>query len=141
VPQGIDDFTIVLPEGTDLATSELNVYDGLNLLWRMVERYKMTAPITIRIIDSLGRCIRTIRGTRDQTSAWQLKDESTKIALPLGNEVALPLTINSQDAKGNVLKMRVQFGIALPDPVPIHSNEPGANDSSALKSGRRTAIQ
>jgi hypothetical protein len=42
MPQGIDDFTIILPELTDMAACELKVYDGLDQLWRMVERYKMT---------------------------------------------------------------------------------------------------
>jgi hypothetical protein len=45
MPQGIDDFTIVLSELTAMAACELKVYDGLDQLWRMVERYKMTAPI------------------------------------------------------------------------------------------------
>ena len=40
VLQGMDDFTIVLPELTDMATCELKVYDGLDRLWRMVERYE-----------------------------------------------------------------------------------------------------
>jgi hypothetical protein len=44
MPKGIDDFTIVLPELTDMAACELKVYDGLDRLWRMVERYKMTLP-------------------------------------------------------------------------------------------------
>ena len=42
MPQGIDDFTIILPELTDMAACELKVYDGLDQLWRMIERYKMT---------------------------------------------------------------------------------------------------
>jgi len=40
MPQGIDDFRIILPELTDMAACELKVYDGLDQLWRMVERYK-----------------------------------------------------------------------------------------------------
>jgi hypothetical protein len=70
MPHGVDDFTIVLPEWTDFAACELKVYDGLNGLWRMVERYKMTAPITIRIVDGKARCMRTIRGTRNEANAW-----------------------------------------------------------------------
>jgi hypothetical protein len=50
MPQAIDDFTIVLTELTDMAACELKVYDGLDRLWRMVERYKMTAPIAIRVV-------------------------------------------------------------------------------------------
>jgi hypothetical protein len=38
MPQGIDDFTIVLPELTDMAACELQVYDGLDRPWRMVQR-------------------------------------------------------------------------------------------------------
>jgi hypothetical protein len=44
--QAIDDFTIVLPELTDMAACELKA-SGLDRLWRMVERYKITAPIAI----------------------------------------------------------------------------------------------
>ncbi len=51
MPQRIDDFTILLPELTDMVTCELETYDGLDRLWRMVERYKMTAPIAIRVVD------------------------------------------------------------------------------------------
>ena len=58
MPQGIDDFTIVLPELTDMAACELKVYDGLDRLWRMVESYKMTAPIAIRVVDNKARCVR-----------------------------------------------------------------------------------
>jgi hypothetical protein len=58
VPQGIDDFTIVLPELTDMAACELKVYGGLDRLWRMVERYKMAAPIAIRVADNKARCVR-----------------------------------------------------------------------------------
>jgi hypothetical protein len=123
MPQGIDDFTIVVPEGTDFAACELNVYDGLNRLWRLVERYKMTAPITIRIVDSKARCMRTIRGTRDQANAWRVKQESTEVAPPLVSEVEFPLTINSQDAKGNTLKMRIQFEVPAPEPVPSDSHD------------------
>jgi hypothetical protein len=59
MPQRIDDFTIVLPELTDMAACELKVYDGLDRLWRMVERYKMTAPIAIRVVDNNGTVARS----------------------------------------------------------------------------------
>ena len=52
MPQGIDDFTIVLPELTTMAVCELKVCDGLDRLWRMVERYKLTAPIAIRVVGN-----------------------------------------------------------------------------------------
>jgi hypothetical protein len=112
MPQGIDDFTIILPEFTDIAACELKLYDGLDRLWRMVERYKMTAPIAIRVVDNKARCVRAIRGTRNQAAGWQLEDEATAVAPPRGGEVELPLTINSQDAKGNILKMRLPLGVA-----------------------------
>jgi hypothetical protein len=112
MPQGIDDCTIVLPELTDMAACELKVYDGLDRLWRMVERYKMTAPNAIRVVDNKARCVRAIRGTRNQAAGWQLADEVTAVAPPLGGEVEFPLTINSQDAKGNILKMRLQLGVS-----------------------------
>jgi hypothetical protein len=44
--RAMDDFTIILPELTDITSCDLKVYDGLDRLWRPVERYKMTAPIT-----------------------------------------------------------------------------------------------
>jgi hypothetical protein len=62
MPQGIDDFTIVLPELTAMAACELKVYDGLERLCRMVERYKMTAPIAIRVIGNKARSVRALRG-------------------------------------------------------------------------------
>ena len=102
MPKGIDDFTIVLPELTDMAACELKVYDGLDRLWRMVERYKMTAPIAIRVVDNKARCVRAIRGTRYQAAGWQLQDE-------------YPPNINLQDAKENILKMRIQLGIPKPE--------------------------
>jgi hypothetical protein len=116
MPQGIDDFTIVLPEWTDMAARELKVYDGLDRLWRMVERYKMTAPIAIRVVDSKAKCVRAIRGTR-----WQLQDETIAVASPLGGEVEFPLTINVQDAKGNILKMRLQLRVPRPELLSNHS--------------------
>ena len=47
----MDDFTIILPELTDMTSCDVKVYEGLERLWRMVERYKMTAPITITVVD------------------------------------------------------------------------------------------
>ena len=80
-----------------MAACELKVYDGFDRLWRMVERYKMTAPIAIRVVDNKARCVRAIRGTRNQAAGWQLEDETTAAAPPLGGEVEFPLTINVQD--------------------------------------------
>lgn len=123
MPQGIDDFTIILSELTDMAACELKVYDGFDRLWRMVERYKMTAPIAIRVVDNKARCVRAIRGTRNQAAGWQLEDDTTAGAPPLGGELEFPLTINSQDAKGNILKMRLQFGVPKPEPLSNHSHD------------------
>ena len=123
MPQGIDDFTILLPDLTDMAACELKVYDGLDRLWRMVERYNMTAPLAIRVVDNKARCIRAIRATRDQAAHWQLEDETKAGAPPLGDEVELPLTINSQDAKGNILKMRLQTGVPTPGLLLGHSHD------------------
>ena|SRR5258706_1113036 len=110
MPQGIDDFTIVPPELTDMAACGLEMYDRLDRLWRMIEQYKMAAPIAIRVVDNTARCIRVIRGTRDQAVCWHLEDVTTAGA-PLEREVELPLTVNSQDANGNILKMRLHFRV------------------------------
>jgi hypothetical protein len=124
VPEGIDDFTIVLLELTDMATCELKVlYDRLDQLWQMVERYKMAAPIAIRVVDNKARCVRAIRGTRYQAGGWQLEDETTAVEPHPGDEVEFPLTINVQDAKGNILKMRVQLGVPKPEPRSNHSHD------------------
>jgi hypothetical protein len=110
MPQGVDDFTIILPEWYDMAACELRVYEGLDQLWQMVERYKMTAPVTIRVVDSQAKCVRAIRCTRHPTAGWQLEDETAVVGSPLVRTLDFPLTINSQDAKGNILKIRVRFG-------------------------------
>ena len=123
MPQGIDDFTIVLPELTEIAAGELKVYYGLDRLWRMVERYKMTTPIAIRVVDNKARCVRTIRGNRHQAASWQLEDETTAAAPSLGGEVEFPLSINVQDGKGNILKMRLQFGVQKPELLSNHSHD------------------
>src|SRR5260370_25687100 len=123
MPQGINDFTIVLPELPDMAACELKVYDGLDRLWRMVERYELTAPIGIRVVDNKARCVRAIRATRQQAAGWQLEDEATAVTPPLGSEVEFPLSINSQDAKGNVLKMRLQLGVPKPELPSNHSHD------------------
>ena len=111
MPQAIDDFTIILPEFTDVLTGELKIYHGLDQLWRMVEHYKMTAPLTIRVIDNKARCVRTIRGNHHPTTGWRLEEESSPSKPPFGDEVEFPLTMNTQDAKGNVLKMRLQLAV------------------------------
>lgn len=104
----IDDFTIILPELTDVLTGEVKIYHGLDQLWRMVERYKMTAPLAIRVIDNKARCVRTIRGNHRPTTGWELAEVTPSAESVLGDEVEFPLTINTQDAKGNILKMKLQ---------------------------------
>ena len=121
--QRIDDFTIVLPELIDMPTCGLETYDGLDRLWRMVEKYKMTAPVAIRVVDNKARCIRAIRGTRYQAAGWQVEDETTAVAPRPGGEVEFPLTINVQDAKGNILKMRLQLGVPKPELLSNHSHD------------------
>ena len=64
VQHAMDDFTIVLPELADIDSGDLKVYDGLDQLWRMVERYKMTAPSTIAVVDKTARYVQAIRGHR-----------------------------------------------------------------------------
>jgi hypothetical protein len=123
MPQGIDDFMIVLPELIDMAACELNVYEGLDRLWRMVETYKMTAPIAIRVVDNKAKCVQAIRGTRYQAAGWRLGDETTAVAPSLGAEVEFPLTINTQDAKGNILKMRLHLGVPKPEVLSNHSHD------------------
>src|SRR2546430_14446236 len=109
MPQGIDDFAIVLPQFRDMGVCELKVYNELDQLWHMVERYKMTAPITIRVVDHNDRHVRTISGHQHQTASWQLKDEVTAVDQATAGEVEFPLTIGVQDSRGNILKMRLQL--------------------------------
>jgi hypothetical protein len=111
----MDDFTIILPGLTDMTSCDLKVYDGLDRLWRMVERYKMTAPITITVVDKMARHVRAIRGDRIQAGAWQLEDTQTAAAPPFPGEFEFPLTMHVQDAKGNILKMRLQLAIGKPE--------------------------
>lgn len=111
MPQAIDDFTIVLPELTDMATCALGMYARLEPLWRMIARYKMIFPIAITVADNKAKCLRAIRGTRDQAGSWHLQDETTTANSHAEGKVEFPLTLNAQDAKGNILKMRLHFGV------------------------------
>ncbi len=111
----MDDFTIILFESADMISCELKVYEGLDRLWQMVERYKMTAPIAITVVDKAARDVRTIRGVRTHAGAWQLENTSFAAAPPLEGEVEFPLTIKVQDANGNILKMRLQLDAARPE--------------------------
>ena len=101
MPHAMDDFTIILPELTDMASCDLKVYGGLDRLWRMVERYKMTAPITITVVDrpdTFGQFGAIV----SRQGAWQLEDATNAATPPLGGEFEFPLTSKVQDGKGNI---------------------------------------
>jgi hypothetical protein len=101
----IDDFTIPLHHSTDMAACELRVYSDLDRLWRMVDRYKMTPPISIHVVDSKEACVRAICGKHDHANGWHLNDEAPVAAPADGPE--FPLTLRVRDARGNILKMRL----------------------------------
>jgi hypothetical protein len=44
-----------------------------------------------------------------------LEDTQTAATPPVQGEFEFPLTINVQDAKGNILKMRLQLAAAKPE--------------------------
>ena len=111
-PHAMDDFTIILPALPDMASCDLKLYGALDRLWRMVERYKMATPITITVVDKVARNVRAIRGYRIQAGAWQLEDTVTAATPPSDGEFEFPLIINVQDAKGNILKMRLPLEVA-----------------------------
>jgi len=46
----------------------------------MVDRYKMTAPLSIRVVACNEACIRTICGNHDPATGWQLIDQTSSIA-------------------------------------------------------------
>lgn len=108
MPRELDDFTIALHQSTDMGACDLEVYRGLERLWRMVERYAMRSPISISVVDSKAGPVRSIHGNHDRATGWKLSDQTPALApAPAGN-VEFPLTIRVQDAKGNILKMRLQ---------------------------------
>jgi hypothetical protein len=104
-PQEIDDFVIALGELTDMGVCDLKVYSDLDRLWRMVDRYKMTAPLSISVVDTKEACVRAICGNRHQATGWRLTDETSSMVHE--GESKFPLTIRVQDARGNILKMRL----------------------------------
>ena len=71
----------------------------------------MTDPVAIRVIDSQVRCLQAFHAYRHPTTGWQLEEKSPTVKSPLRAEVEFPLTLNAQDTKGNILKMRVQLGV------------------------------
>ena len=117
MPQEVDDFTIHLHQPTDMGMCDLKVYSNLERLWRMVDRYKMKAPISISVVDSNKACVRAICGNQDPTTGWQLNDETSSMAQASKTEVdfEFPLTIRVQDARGNILKMKLQLNVAKPN--------------------------
>ena len=106
--QQIDDFTILLPHSTDMRAGDSEVYSGLEGLWRMIERYQMTSPISISVIDNKAGHVRAIGGNYDQATGWNLKDEKSTMTPALAGNLVFPLTIRVQDAEGNILKMKLQ---------------------------------
>jgi hypothetical protein len=79
----VDDFTIVLPQLGDMGACDLEVYSEITQLWQMVERYKMTTPITIKIVDHNAGYIRTIRGRHDQIAAGDCTMSQAQSIRPL----------------------------------------------------------
>jgi hypothetical protein len=112
MPHEVDDFTIPLHDSTDMGACDLKVYSDLDRLWRMVDRYKMTPPISIRVVDSNEACIRAISGKHDHATGWHLNDEASVVTLADGSE--FPMTLRVRDARGNILKMRLQREVARP---------------------------
>ncbi len=68
----------------------------------MVEEFKMTAPITRR--DAFG-----------QFAGIAIKQPVGNRSAPRSGEVKFPLTINVQDAKENIWKMKLQLEVAKPE--------------------------
>jgi len=93
---------------------DLDVYSGLDQLWRLIQRYAMTAPISISVVDNKGEYVRAICGIHRQGTGWDLKDETPAVLQCPPGEMELPLTIRVRDAKGNVLKMRLHIDLKLP---------------------------
>jgi hypothetical protein len=110
--QQVDDFTIPLPPSTDMGACELKVYSDLERLWRMVARYAMTSPLTITVVNNKAERVRSICGNHHETTGWELKDE---IEPAVAGNAEFPLTIRVQDARGNILKLRIQLELAATD--------------------------
>ena len=51
------------------------------------------------------------------SSRLELKDEATAVTPPIASQVEPRLILNVQDAKGNVLKMKLQLGVVKPEPL------------------------
>jgi len=83
-----------------MGACELKAYSEITQLWQMVERYKMTSPITIKIVDHKDGYIRTIRGRHDQIAGWQLLDEPSAIDQTAAGAVEFPLPYAWKTPKG-----------------------------------------
>lgn len=105
--RGGDDFTVILPPGFDAAACGWKEYEGLDRLWRMVERYQLTAPVAVEVVDRLGHSVREFHGTRGQGGGWQLEEAPVPTEAPPHGEPEFPLILKMRDAKGNILKMRL----------------------------------
>lgn len=66
--QQIDDFTILLPQSTDMDACDLKLYSGLDRLWRMVARYRMASRLTITVVDKKAEHVRAICGNHHQAT-------------------------------------------------------------------------
>ena len=113
MPQTVDDFTIPLHSLTDMGACDLKVYTDLDRLWHMVDRYKMTPPISISVVDRNEVCVREICGNHDRATGWHLSDEGLVVVAPASGP-EFPLTLRVRDARGNILKMRLQLEVARP---------------------------
>jgi hypothetical protein len=72
----------------------------------------MTSPLTITVVNNKAERVRSIRGNHHETIGWELKDE---IEPPVAGNAEFPLTIRVQDARGNILKLRLQLELAATD--------------------------
>jgi hypothetical protein len=112
MPHEVDDFTIPLHQSIDMCVCDLKVCNDLDRLWRMVDRYKMTPPVSISVVDRNEACVRSICGNLAHATGWHLKDEALVVAPVDGHE--FPFTPRVRDARGNIVKMKLQFEVARP---------------------------
>jgi hypothetical protein len=106
----MDDFTITLDEPRNMESCGMEVFEGLDQLWKLVERYGRETPLTINAVDSQPVCVRTLKAVRDRTGTWKLTEETPPTSAAFeGRTVAVPLIINSKDLSGNILKLRVEL--------------------------------
>ena len=88
--EGIDDFTIVLPEWTDMAACELKVYDGLDRLWRMVERKSASTLLPSTPLMAGKTCASATRSWRWENRAGRSVRGSTRVPADAGTNVREP---------------------------------------------------